>query len=249
MAASRSTWAMTKPLLALAAIAIAQIVQDQRLALHADIAVGVGGGAADDRDVDRDRLVEQPLAAVDLHHPDEIARADRVELAATLARVDEGAEADPAEQAGAAAGDLAKQLRDAAQGQVPGLDQAVGRHLAELGHQGPMATDGAPDQPVMREAIEPSLLAVAGGGGEQQAEVARLAGGQEALLQGHEDRVGRADADEARGRHHVARPDDRDRLGRTHHLVAHWNGRLWSFLEGHDLADRSAVVQAVEAHG
>ena len=73
----------------------------------------------------------------------------------------------------------------------------------------------------MRQAIEPLLLAVAGGGGEQQAEVARLTRGQEPLFQGHEDRIGRADADEAGGRHHVARPDDRDRLGRTDHLVAH----------------------------
>ena len=63
-----------------------QVVEDQRLALHADIAVGVGGGAADDRDVDRDRLVEQPLPAVDLHHPDEIGCADQVQLAAAQAR-------------------------------------------------------------------------------------------------------------------------------------------------------------------
>ena len=198
-----------------------QIVQDQRLALHADIAVRVGGGAADDRDVDRDGLVEQPFLPVDLHHPDEILRADRVELAAALARVDEGADPDPAQQAGPPAGDLAKQLRDAAQRQVPGLDQPVGRHLAELGHQRPVPTDRAPDQPVMRQPIEALLLAVAGGGGEQQAQVARLARGQEPLLQGHEDRIGRADADKARGRHHVARPDDRHRLGRTDHLVAH----------------------------
>ena len=128
-----------------------------------------------------------------------------VELAAALARVDEGAEADPAEQAGTPAGDLAEQLRDAAQRQVPGLDQAVGRHLAELGHQRPMPADRAPDQPVMRQAVEAPVLAVAGCRREQQAEVARLAGGEEPLLQCREDRIGRADADEARGGDHVAR--------------------------------------------
>ena len=87
-----------------------QIVQDQRLALHADIAVGVGRGAAKDRDIDRDGLVEQPLLSVDLHHPDEIPRADRIQLAPALARIDEGAEPDPAQQTGAPSGDFAEKL-------------------------------------------------------------------------------------------------------------------------------------------
>ena len=119
--------------------------------------------------------------------------------------IDEGADADPAEQAGTPAGDLAEQLRDAAERQVPGLDQAVGRHLAELWHQRPMPADRAPDQPVMRQTVQAVILAVAGCRREQQAQVARLAGGEKPLFQRHEDRIGRADADKARGRDHVAR--------------------------------------------
>ena len=48
---------------------------------------------ADERDVDRERLVEQPFLAVDLDQPDELFRRRRVDLAAVLARIDEGAQA------------------------------------------------------------------------------------------------------------------------------------------------------------
>ena len=58
-----------------------EIVERQRLALHGDVAVRVGGGAAQERDVDRKGLVEQPLLAVDLHHPHEVLGGAVVDLA------------------------------------------------------------------------------------------------------------------------------------------------------------------------
>ena len=99
----RSTWAITRPPEFFAAIASGQIVQRQRLALHRDVAGGIGGGAADQGDVDRERLVEQPLLAVDLDQPDEILGGACVDLAAALARIDEGAQSDLGERAGACA--------------------------------------------------------------------------------------------------------------------------------------------------
>ena len=54
---------MTMPPLFRAAIAIASISPWTRLALHRDVAVLVGGRAADHRDVDREGVEQQPLLA------------------------------------------------------------------------------------------------------------------------------------------------------------------------------------------
>ena len=64
------------------------------------------------RDVDREGLVEQPLLAVDRMHAHEILGGARVDLAAAVARIDEGAEADLREHAGPLRGDVAEELRD-----------------------------------------------------------------------------------------------------------------------------------------
>ena len=47
------------------------------------------------RDVDRERLVEQVLLAADRHQRHQVVGGAGVELAAAVARIDEGAEADP----------------------------------------------------------------------------------------------------------------------------------------------------------
>ena len=70
--AMRSTWAITKPPRVLGRHRGGQVVERQRLALHGDVAGRVGRGAADQRDVDREGLVEQPLLAVDLDQLDQV---------------------------------------------------------------------------------------------------------------------------------------------------------------------------------
>ena len=84
-------------------MAIDRRLERQRLALHRDVAVGIGGGAADDADVDREGPVEEVLLAADRASADEVVGGAGVELAAAVARIDEGAEADPGEVAGLAA--------------------------------------------------------------------------------------------------------------------------------------------------
>ena len=64
------------------------------LALHRQVAVLVGGRAADDGDVDRERVEQQPLAAAERDDLDEVLGRPRVLLAAGLARVHVRAEAD-----------------------------------------------------------------------------------------------------------------------------------------------------------
>ena len=214
--AMRSTCAMTMPPRVARRHGDGQRLQRQRLALHGDVAVGVGGGAADDADVDREGLVEQVLLAVDRHQRDQVLGGARVELAAAVARIDEGAQADAAEVPGLAGGDVAEQVRDHALRQVVGLDLVVHRQLLQLRHQAPVAADDALDQALVAEVVEAALLAVALAGGVDQRQVARRPRRrrrQEALLQRHGDVLGEADADEAAGGDGVAVADQRHRLG------------------------------------
>src|SRR5580704_2077775 len=172
-------------------------VQGQRLLFHRYVAVAVGGGAANDRDVDRKRLVEKPVLAVDLHDADEFFGGALVQFPAAIGRIDKGAQAYLREQAGLAPGNLAKQMRDAAQRQVVGLDLIVDRHSRQLRHQSEMSTDQALDQARMRQPIEAAIGAVAGRRGKHQREIAGLACLDKALLQRPDDFIRRADTDKA----------------------------------------------------
>jgi hypothetical protein len=138
-----------------------QRLERQRLVLHRQVAVGVGGRRADDPDLNRERLVEEHLLAVDLHHADEVVLRRRVDLAAAVARVDEGAEADPAEGSGLAGGDVAEHVRDDALRQVVRLDLARDRELLQLGDEPPVAADDALDEAAVAEVVEAARLAVA----------------------------------------------------------------------------------------
>jgi hypothetical protein len=62
----RSTWAIARPARVLGRHRHREIVEGERLALHADVAGWVGRGAADQAHVDREGAVEEPLLAVDL---------------------------------------------------------------------------------------------------------------------------------------------------------------------------------------
>jgi hypothetical protein len=181
----------------------------------------VGGGAADEGDVDRDRLVEQPLLAVDFHHPNQLLGGARVELAARQARIDEGAEADARQVPGLAGGDVAVQMRDHALRQVVGGDPVVHRERTHLRDQAPVAADDARQQALAAESVQAALAAIALAGGEEQGQAGRLLLGVEALGQRRQQLIGRADADEARGGERVAGPHQRGGLGGGDDLVAH----------------------------
>ena len=145
-----------------------QVVEGQRLLFHRDVAVAVGGGAADDRDIDRKRLVEQPLLAVDLHQPHQLFGGACIELAATIGRVDEGTETDLGKKPGLASRNLAKQMRYASERQIVGLDVVVDGHPGQLRHQAKVSADQTLDQAGMRQTIEAAVAAVARRGCEHQ---------------------------------------------------------------------------------
>ena len=182
-------------------------LERERLALHRHVAVGIGGGAAHDADVDRERAVEQVLLAVDRHQRHELLLGARVDPAAAVARIDEGAEADARELARLARGDVAEQVRDHALRQVVRLDPVADGERLQLRHEAPVAADHALDEPVVPEMVEAALLAVALARRVDEREPARAADAvgrllrrfEEALLQRDRDVLGEADADEAAG--------------------------------------------------
>ena len=79
-----------KPLAVLGCCCQRQIVQRQRLLFHRDVAVVVGGGTSNNRDIDRKRLVEQPLLAIDFDQPYQLLGGAGIQLAAAIGRVYEG---------------------------------------------------------------------------------------------------------------------------------------------------------------
>ena len=101
-----------------------QRLQRQRLALHRDVAVGIGGGAAHDADIDRKCAVEQILLPVDVHQADEVGGRPVVELAAAVPGIGKRIEADPGQMARFTGGDVAVEMGDDTLREVVGLYRA-----------------------------------------------------------------------------------------------------------------------------
>src|SRR5512144_1150205 len=89
-----------------------QYVHEHRFPLHADIAIDIGGGASENRDIRADGLIEQVVLTADLHHLDQILCCPRVELAAFVAGIDEGAETDSGQESRFASSHCSEQLGD-----------------------------------------------------------------------------------------------------------------------------------------
>ena len=99
--------------------------------LEGDVALLVGGGAAQDGDVEREALVEQILLAVELDELAGVLGGLGVHTPALDARVDESTQTDLGDQTGAARRDLAPQVDDDALGKAVALDLASLNLLVE----------------------------------------------------------------------------------------------------------------------
>ena len=159
-----------------------QHLAEQRLLLHGDVAVFVGGRAAQQRDVDRERLVAQPFLAIDRHQLDQVLLGAGALPSAQLPRIDEGVQADLGDQPGAAAGHVARDLRQHALGQGVGLDLVLQHHRNHGRGVDQRAGDAALDHAVMAEMRGALGGAVAEPDDVDQAQIARQRFSQIALL-------------------------------------------------------------------
>ena len=203
-----------------------QAFEGERLVFHGQIAVGVGGGRADEGHVDREGRIEQVVLVVDLHAPDDIDRGARVELAAVEEGIDEGAEADTGQVTRPAGGNVAEHMGDHALWQVVAFHEVVDGHAAEPGGKPPVPADDPLHQPFVRQVIQPLAATVALTGGIHQGQVARRAVGKEALLQRHGDFLGKTNPHETGRRKRGTVLDAGDGGSRSHDL-GHGN-LLWA---------------------
>jgi hypothetical protein len=121
------------------------------LVFHRHVAVFVGGGAAQKGHVDRKRLEAQPLFAVELHHFNQFFAGARTLFRALLTRVDKRAEPCLGDQAGAARGHVAHQLRQHALRQRIGLDLVLRGERDEPRRIHQRTGDGALEQAFARQ--------------------------------------------------------------------------------------------------
>jgi hypothetical protein len=200
---------------------LGEVVEDERLALHRDVAGLVRRGSPQERHRQPRRGVEQDLLAVDLHEPHLCLGRDRVDRAAAVARIHEGLEPHLRQHPGLARRGVAEKLADAALRQVPALDLPLDGQPRHLRDQAPVAAHDAAQEPLVAKPVQAPLAPVPLSGGEDEVEVARVPRLEEPRLHRGEKRLGNADADESRGRQGVPVLDERDRIGGLDDLPSH----------------------------
>ena len=119
-------------------------------------------------------LVEEIFRAIDLHETHDVFGRAGVELAAAVARIDEGSEPDARDVAGPLRRDIAEEMGDHALRQIVGLDLVLHREALDFRDEAPMAADHARHKAGMAEMIEAALLAVALAGRIDEREIARM---------------------------------------------------------------------------
>ncbi len=154
----------------------------QALVLEREVAVLVRDGAADQRDVDREGRVEQPLLAAQLEQLDVVLGGPGRHPRALDPGVDERAQADLGDQAGPVRGDLAVELADHALRQVVRLALVLGDQVRQGGRRDRDAAVPALDQALVAPVAHALVAAVADRRRVHDREVARRRLGEEPLL-------------------------------------------------------------------
>ena len=170
-------------------------VQRANLSMYGAVAVFVAVGCAQEHNIDREALVQQALLTFNVDDLDQIFLGYVVELAAAVARVNEGLQADMGDRADVVRGDIAVHVRDNALRQVVGFNLVVQRQLTQTGRAVPVAADDALDHALMAVVVAAGAVTVALTGCKEQGQVVRVAGLKETLFQrlGQGFRAGAAD--------------------------------------------------------
>ena len=152
---------------------------------------------------------------------DEVLLRDPVDLAAVVAWIHEGSQANTRRQPGAMAGDLTIKLCDTSERKIIRLDRFIERQLRKLGHQGPVPADGTLDQTRMGKPVNPALAGITGRRREHEREIRRFARLSEAPFDCKDELVGCAYPNEAGNGDGIPVPNNSGCFGRRDDLVLH----------------------------
>ena len=108
-----------------------QALVEHALVLEGDVAVLVGGGAAEEGHMEGEALVEEVLLPLELHQLHQILGGGGIHLAALDPGIHKGAQAHLRQQAGPSGGDLPPEVDDHALGQAVALDLVLPDQLVE----------------------------------------------------------------------------------------------------------------------
>ena len=179
-------------------------VQRADLAVYGAVAVFVAVGSAQEYDIDREALIQQALLPLDVDDLDQILLGHIVELAAAVARVGKGLEADVGDRANVVRRDIAVHMRNNALRQVVRLDLVGQRQLSQTGRAVPVAANDALYHALVAVVVAAGAVAVALAGREEQRQIVRMAGLQKALFQRLGQGLRTGAGDEAAGGDRVA---------------------------------------------
>ncbi len=166
------------------------VMPRRHLFVHAQVAFFVGHGAADQRHVDGVRAVVEVLLAIAIPQLHDVLDGAGVQLAAFHPRVDERAQADLADQTGAARCRGVEQLHHDAGRQAVGLEQVRGRELRHGGRHGPMAADDAAVEARHGHVLQAARALIADAERVNQGQFARRAAGAVAPADGLQHPLG-----------------------------------------------------------
>ena len=167
-----------------------QHLAEHRLPFHADVAVFVGGGAAQKSDIDVNRLIKQPLLPGQFHQLDQFFCGRAALFAPAVARIDKGVQTDVRDQARPPGRHLPHQLRERTLRQGVGLDRIFLGHFLHGGRVHQRPGDDAPQQAGMRQPPHALRVHVADADRVQGGDLAGRAGGVEAFGNGYDQRFG-----------------------------------------------------------
>ena len=194
--------------------------QPDRLFFDAYIAEFISGGAANDRHIDRKRLVPEIFLAFQFDQLDHFAGRPLVKPAAGFTRIGEGLQADMGDDTRFFAADRPIQVHHDALGNRVGFALFGVDHLDHVRLQIEVSGDNLADQTFLAPAVEtPVRFAVILGRAVSECQIIGTAGFQKAVFHRFGDLFGMAHPDESAHCYRIARLDEFYRFFRCHDFV------------------------------
>ena len=195
-------------------------LQTNRFLFDADIAKLVGGCAANDRHIDRERLVPEIFFAFQLDQFYDFAGRALVQSAAGFPRVGEGFQADMGDNAGFFAADGTVQMHHDALGNRVGFALLRVDHFDHIRLQVEVTGDDLADQAFLAPTVQaPVRFAVILGSAVSQRQVVGSAGIEKTFFDSFGNFFGMTHADKTANGNRCPRFDEFYRFFRSHDLV------------------------------